>query len=111
VSELQRLIRVAARRNSAEEYTVVRFRALRSLVDRFRRKAVEEGVSGNVVLEAFLRGYVESHPAVLAAVDQWTRESYPEQEHARGPVMNRRDLDEIYAAANRGMMAEEESDG
>lgn len=72
---------------------------------------MEEGVSGNVVLEAFLRGYVESHPAVLAAVDQWTREAYPEQEHARGPAMNRRDLDEIYAAANRGMMAEEESDG
>lgn len=111
MSEIQRLIRVAARRNSAEEYTVVRFRALRSLVDRFRRKAVEDGVSGNVVLEAFLRGYVESHPAVLAAIDQWTREAFPEREAPRGPVMSRRDLDEIHAAANRGMMAEEESDG
>jgi hypothetical protein len=62
-------------------------------------------------LEAFLRGYVESHPAVLAAVDQWTREAYPEEAASRGPVMSRRDLDEIYAAANRGMMAEEDHDG
>jgi hypothetical protein len=110
MSEIRRLIRVAARRNSSEEYTVMRFRALRSLVDRFRRKTMEEGVSGNVVLEAFLRGYLDSHPAVLAMVDQWLRECGEEPE-PRTPRLSRSDLDEIYAAASRGMIGEEERDG
>lgn len=111
MSDIQRLIRVAARRNSAEEYTVIRFRALRSLVDRFRRKTTEDGVSGNVVLEAFLRGYLDSHPAVLSMVDQWVRDSVGEGVEPRSPALTRRDLEEIYAAASRGMANEEERDG
>ena len=86
----------------------MRFRVLKSLIDRFRRKTNEDGVSGNVVLEAFLHGYLNSHPAVMAMVDQWIRdtgEEPPDRKHA----MSRSDLREIYAAA-RGAIATDEED-
>lgn len=108
MSDIQKFIRIAAKRNSAKEYTIGRFRVLRSLLDRFRRKAMEEGMSGNVILEAFLNGYLNSHPAVLSMIDQWIRDTTGETPESRSPKMNRRDLDEIYAAARRGMIFEEE---
>ena len=110
MSEIQRLLRVAAGRNVAKDYTVARFRVLRSLIDRFRRRCAEEGHSGNVVLEACLSGYVNSHPAVLAMVDQWMRESGAEPTPHRGSQMSKRDLEEIYAASSRGIMTEEDTD-
>ncbi len=111
MSDIRRFIRIAARRNEAEEYTVMRFRVLRSLCDAFRRRTAEEGISGNVAIEAFLQGYLSSHPAALAMVDQWVRDTTGEPPEPRSPKMSRRDLEEIYAAAGRGMMAEEETDG
>lgn len=71
---------------------------------------MEEGLSGNVVLEAFLNGYLNSHPAVLAMVDQWVRDT-GETPEPRSPKLSRRDLEEIYTAASRGIIAEEETDG
>ncbi len=111
MSDIQRLIRIAQKRNAAEEYTEIRFRALKSLTARFRRKAMEEGLSGNVVLESFLQGYVDSHPAVLAMIDQWARDNIGEEPVRRSSKMSNRDLEEIYAAARRGIMIEEETDG
>lgn len=72
---------------------------------------MEDGLSGNVVLEAFLNGYLNSHPAVLAMVDQWVRDTTGEAPEPRSPKMSRRDLEEIYAAASRGIVVEEETDG
>ena len=111
MSEIQRLVRVAAKRNSAKEYTTIRFRALRSLVDRFRSKAEAEGMSGNVILEAFLTGYVNSHPSVLAMIDQWIRDESKEIRERRAPKMSQREIAEIYAAAKCGLELEEETDG
>lgn len=112
MSKIQRLIRVAAARNSAEEYTVMRFRVLRSLVNRFRRVTMEEGISGTVVMEALLNGYLDSSPSALAMVDKWVRDAKKGTSEPRTPRLNRRDLEEVYAAARRGMvMKEEEDDG
>jgi len=112
VSKIQQLIRIAALRNKSQEYATMRFRVLKSLIASFRRKTMEDGLSGNVVIEAFLRGYLNSHPAVMAMVDQWVNtemgEDPPER---RSPKLSKRDLEEIYAASARGMSAKEETDG
>lgn len=107
MDEIQKLLRVAAKRNAAGDYTDVKFRILRSLVDRFRRQAMEDRVSGNVIIEAVLRGYVEKHPAVLAMLDKWISEEQPEQREVPRPRMSKKDLAEIYAAAGSGMIEED----
>ena len=111
MSDIQRLVRLAARRNSADEYTMVRFKALRVLVDRFRRRCVEEGMSGNVIIEAMIEGYLGSHPAVLAMIDQWMRDHEREEvSHRKIPKLGKADLDEIHAAARSGMMEDDKED-
>lgn len=112
MSEIQRLIRLAARRNEAEGYTQMRFKVLKSLVASFRRKTVEDGLSGNVLIEAFIRGYLNSNPSILALIDQWIRDTTGEVPDRRSPKLSKRDLEEIYAASSRGLSVnEEETDG
>lgn len=108
MDEIQRLLRVAARRNTAGEYTAIKFRLLRSLAEQFRHRASEDRISPNVVLEAVLMGYVNHHPAVLAMIDEWIRQERPEVGEPRAPKLSTRDLDEIYAAAGSGMISDEE---
>lgn len=107
MDEIRRLIRVAARRNSAEEYTVAKFRVMRSLYERFKERAASEGVSPTVIFEAVLKGYVENHPGVLAMIDQWVRDNVPSKPEKKAPKLSKRDLEEIYAAAGSGMIDEE----
>lgn len=105
MDEIRRLLRVTARRASADQYTSLRFRLLRSTSDRVRELCEQDGMTVNALLEAFLDGYVHRHPAVLALIDQRMRDvDVPEK---RGPKMSKRDLDEIYAAAGSGMVEEE----
>ena len=108
MSEIQRLLRVAARRNEAGEYTFAKFRVLRTLNEEFRRRAAEDRTSPNVIFEAFLRGYVNHHPAVLAMVDQWIRDEGMEPPEQKAPRLSKADLDEVYAAAASGMIADDD---
>lgn len=109
--DLRQLLRIAARRNAADDYTQVRFRVLRRIADSFRRKTHEDMISGNVVIEACLQGYLNSHPAVLAMIDQWIRDNMPEAEETRRvPTMTKRDLEEIYSASRLMMFDGPERD-
>lgn len=108
MDEIRRLLRVAARRNSAREYTAIKFRLLRRLSDAFRRQCAEDSVTPNVVMEAVVQGYVDRHPAVLAMIDEWVRRERPEEPEKRSPKLSKRELEEIYAAAGSGMIDAEE---
>ncbi len=109
MSEIKRLIRVAQRRNSANEYVAVGARLLGTLNDRFRKRLAEDRISFPVFLEAVVRGYVSHHPAVLAMIDQWMRDEKVDRPvEAKSPKFSSRELDEIYAATGSGMVDEEE---
>lgn len=108
--EIQKLIRLANERNVREKFTLARFKVRRDLLDRFRRRTAEDGLSGNVAIEAFINGYINSHPAVLAMVDQWMRDHAATPRPSKAQKMGRADLDEIYAAASGAMTNSEEED-
>lgn len=108
MDEIRRLLRVAARRNSAEDYTAIKFRVLKTLGQAFRRQCAEDSVTPNVVMEAVLRGYVNRHPAVMAMIDEWIRQERPEEPERKSPRLSKRELEEIYAAAGSGMIDVEE---
>lgn len=95
MSEIQRLLRVAARRNEAGEYGSIRVRLLKAEIEALRETLSADSMSLNVLFEAVVRGYINRHPAVLAMVDQWKRDerpSDPEQKSLRS-----REIADIYA--------------
>lgn len=104
MSEVQRLLRVAARRNEALEYGSMRVRLLKTQIEQMRRMLREDGVSANVLFEAVLRGYVERHPAVLAMLDQWKRDSGKESRPVKS--LSDREIDDIYAELGGGTIEE-----
>ncbi len=106
MSEIQRLLRVAARRNEAREYGSIRVRLLKTEIEEMRRRLLEDGVSANVLFEAVLRGYVNKHPAVLAMLDQWQRDEGKEPKPVKN--LSGREIDDIYAELGGGMIDEEE---
>lgn len=106
--EIRRLLRVAADRNAREEYGTVRVRLLRSEIAAFRRRLAEERVSANVFFEAVIRGYLRGDPSAAAMVEDWARHARPEAPESRSRSASDRELDEIYAAIDGGMMADEE---
>jgi hypothetical protein len=106
MSEIQRLLQVAASRNAATEYGGIRFRLLKSLAEAMRAQLRADGLSQNNLFEAVVRGYVERHPAVLAMIDQWKRDEGIADEPVK--PLSSREVDDIYAALGSGMMEEEE---
>lgn len=106
MSEIQRLLRVAASRNAATEYGGLRIRLLKSQIAALREQLKADGMSVNVLFEAVVRGYLERSPAVLAMVDQWKRDELPPEKPVK--ALSSRELDDIYAALGSGMIEEEE---
>lgn len=106
MSEIKRLLRVAASRNAATEYGGVRFRLLKSLAAEMREQLEEDGMTANVLFEAVVRGYVERHPAVLAMVDQWKRDNGYDSE-PKVKSLSSKERDDIYAALGSGMIDDE----
>lgn len=105
MSEIQRLLRVAARRNEAREYGSIRVRLLKTEIEEMRRRLLEDGVSANVLFEAVLRGYLDKHPAVLAMLDQWQRDAGKEPKPVKD--LSRREIDDIYAELGGGMIEDD----
>lgn len=106
MSEIQRLLRVAARRNKAGEYGSIRIRLLKTQIESLKQRLLEDGVSANVLFEAVLRGFIDKNHTVLAMLDQWQRDEQPEKK-AEKPL-NRKDVDDIYAELGGGMIMSEE---
>jgi hypothetical protein len=104
MSEIQRLLRVAASRNAATDYGGLRIRLLKSQIAALREQLQADNMSANVLIEAVVRGYLNRHPAVLAMVDQWKREEAPEGKPQSG--LSKRELDDIYAELGGGTMEE-----
>lgn len=98
MSEVQRLLRIAAARNREHEYTTFRVRTLRTTLMDLRRRCQEDGITLPALMEALARGYISKHPSALAMVDQWVREEGLGREHPQGPSLSKRDLEEVYAA-------------
>jgi hypothetical protein len=107
MSEIQRLLRVAARRNEATEYGSLRVRLLKSQLAALREQLQADGMSANVLIEAVVRGYLMRNPAVLAMIDQWKRDELPEQGKPVGSL-SKRELNDIYAEIGSGMLTEED---
>jgi hypothetical protein len=105
MSEIQRLLRVAARRNQASEYGSIRIRLVKTQIESLKQRLLEDGVSANVLFEAVLRGYLDSHPAVLAMLDQWQRDEQAEMKTEKS--LSRKDVDDIYAELGGGMIGED----
>ena len=101
MSEIRRLIRLASERNIRENYTAFTCSIMRTLDAAARRKANEERITLNVVIEAVLRGYVNDHPAVLAMIDQWLRDENREPQESVGPRISKKEIDEIFEAIRR----------
>lgn len=108
MSEIQRLLRVAARRNEAGEYGTLRVRLLKAEIEELRRRLREDGVSANVLFEAVLRGFISKHPAVLAMVDQWRRDEVRTPAKATA-ILSEKDVSDIYAELGGGTIDEEET--
>lgn len=106
MSEIQRLLRVAARRNKASEYGSIRIRLLKTQIESLKQRLLEDGVSACVFFEAVLRGYLDSHPAVLAMLDQWQRDEQAEKKAEKS--LSRKDVDDIYAELGGGMIEVED---
>jgi hypothetical protein len=105
MSEIQRLLRVAARRNQAGEYGSIRVRLLKTQIESLKQRLLEDGVSANVLFEAVLRGYTDRHPAVLAMLDQWQRDEQPEKKKAEKSLSSK-DVADIYAELGGGILEE-----
>jgi hypothetical protein len=102
MSKIQRLLRVAARRNQASEYGSIRVRLLKSQIETVRQRLLEDGVSANVLFEAVLRGFIDKHPAVLAMLDQWQRDEQKERKSEKS--LSRKDVADIYAELGGGII-------
>jgi len=98
MSEIKRLLRMTIDRNAATEYISSRYRIKKKLQAAFLRKAAQESISANVILEAVIRGFVSDHPAVLAMIDQWIKDEGKARDDSPGPRVKKSELDEIYAA-------------
>lgn len=105
MSEIQRLLRVAASRNAATEYGGLRIRLLKSQIAALREQLEADSMSANVLIEAVVRGYLDRNPAVLAMIDQWKRDELPEGGKP-SKLLNRRDVDDIYAELGSGILEE-----
>lgn len=95
---IDRLLRVAAARNKRHEYTILKVRTLRTTLGELRRRCQEDGITLPALVEALVRGYNNKDPSALAMVDHWIRDEGLEREPPRGPSLNKRDLEEVYAA-------------
>ncbi len=105
MSDIQRLLRVAARRNRAGEYGSVRVRLLKTQIEALKEQLLRDGCSANVLFEAVLRGYLDRHPAVLAMLDQWKRDEQKESaSHTK--TLTARDVADIYAELGGGTIEE-----
>jgi len=107
MSEIARLLRVAADRNRQEDYTLLRSRVLKKDLEEARGLLEKDRISLNVLIEAVLRGYIRRHPAVLAMVDDWARENNKERKESSAKL-KKRELDSIYDEIGSGMMDEED---
>ncbi len=107
MSDIQRLLRIAARRNEAGEYGALRVRLLKKQISALRKRLAEDGLSANVLFEAVLRGYVERHHSVLAMIDQWKRD-----ENVKEPPptkhLSSKEVADIYAELGGGTIGDEE---
>lgn len=108
MSDIQRLLRVAARRNRREEYGTLKVRLLRSDIQALREALADEGMSASVLFEAAARGFIRRHPSMLAMVQEWMRDQGLEPRAEEGRRPSNRELDEIYAAIGGGMIDDEE---
>lgn len=106
MSEIQRLLRVAARRNEAGEYGSIRVRLLKAEIEELRETLADDSMSVNVLFEAVVRGYINRHPAVLAMIDQWKRDERPREPEQR--TLRDREIADIYAELGGGTIQEEE---
>ena len=106
MSEIQRLLRVAARRNEAGEYGSVRVRLLKAEIEALRETLASDGMSANVLFEAVVRGYINRNPAVLACIDQWKRDELPPERETK--PLRSREIDDIYAELGGGTIVEED---
>jgi hypothetical protein len=105
MSEIHRLLRVAASRNAATEYGELRVRLLKSQIAALREQLQTDRMSAAVLIEAVVRGYLDRSPAVLAMIDQWKRDQRPgDEKPQRG--LSKRELDDIYAELGSGNMEE-----
>lgn len=104
MSEIQRLLRVASRRNKAAEYGKIRIRLLQTQIDALRAMLKEDGVSANVLFEAVVRGYLMRDPAVLAMIDAWARDEKKQAKEAKS--LSKGELDDIYAELGSGILDE-----
>jgi len=107
VPRLERLLRVAAARSRAEDYTGLRVRVLKTLRSALAARCAEDRISVPAVVEALLRGFVDRNPGALAMVDQWVRDEGLEPEPPRGPSLNQNELADVYAAIARGSTTED----
>ena len=107
MSEIQRLLRVAARRNEATEYGGLRIRLLKTQIEALKEQLAKDNMSANVLFEAVARGYLNRNPAVLAMIDQWRRDELPEGKQRSPSSLKKRELDDIYAELGSGMLEDE----
>lgn len=105
MSEIQRLLRVAARRNEASEYGSLRLRLLKAQIAALKEKLKADSMSATVLIEAVIKGYLDSHPAVLAMIDQWRRDNQKET-GVKAVSLSDRELADIYAEIGSGNMEE-----
>jgi hypothetical protein len=109
MSEIQRLLRVAARRNKATEYDYLRVRLLKSQIAALREQLQTDGMSANVLIEAVVRGYLMRSPAVLAMIDHWRQDELPEKKRKASSSLSKKELNEIYAEIGSGMLDDEDA--
>lgn len=106
MSDIKRLLRVAADRNNAKEYSPFRVRLLKVQIKALKEKLAEDGMSASVLFEAVIRGYTNNHHSVLAMIDQWKRdENVNSEKHLK--KLSSRDLDDIYSEIGGNSFSEE----
>lgn len=102
MSRVDKLLRLAETRRRNHEFVDLRLRVSAPLRESLYGRCREDGITVPALLEALLRGFVTKHPAALAMVDQWIRDEGHEKKAKSGPVINDRELAELYAAIARG---------
>lgn len=103
MSDIQRLLRVAVRRNEAGEYGVLRVRLLKHQISSLRKQLSNDGMSANVLFEAVLKGYLERNHSVLAMLEQWKRDEQPENVRSAS-ILTKREVADIYAEIGGGII-------
>jgi hypothetical protein len=97
MSDVRRLITLAATRNDERGHTNIRVRLPRPLVDEVQSLLKREGLAFSSLLSALLQGYVEGSTSALQLVEQWIQRERPRRTPGDVKPLSKKEISALYS--------------